>query len=384
MRRIVVRNTTGRPLAAIAAASVVLTSLTVSLATGLILVDPVVAAETADDCGARCVLVTTTEAKQEIFTPMVVLTGGIEPKFQSNVAFRVSGKIVKRLVEIGDHVTPDQVLAEIDPQEQNADLDTAKAGLASSEALLTQAKVAFERQQALFKSGYTTRPTYDQAEQQLRTQQAAVDSAKAALGTAKEQFGYAQLKTGMAGIVTARDAEAGQVVQAGQTVFTIAQDGPRDAVFDVDEVLLTDPPASKTVRVALQSDPSVHTTGEVREVAPTVDAASGTVKVKVGLDFVPKRMSLGAAVLGSGDFKPRRAIVLPRGALFRWEDSPAVWLLDEKTHAVRPQVVTVDRYAGDKLILSGGVASGDQVVTAGIQFLHPGQIVGVAPAGSQP
>ncbi len=277
----------------------------------------------ADDrvCDLHCSLVDVTIASRQTVTSSVVLTGGIEPKFQSNVAFRVSGRITQRLVEIGDHVTKDQVLAALDPQEQRANLDTAKAGLASAQALLAQAQVAFIRQEALFKSGYTTRPSYDQAQQQLRTQQAAVEAAKATLGTAEEQFGYTDLKPGVAGIVTARNAETGQVIQAGQTVFTIAQDGPRDAVFEVYEALVTTPPPSKTVRIALQSDPTVTTTGQVREISPTVDSASGTVRVKVGLDDVPARMSLGAAVIGSGDFKPLQAIVLPRGALFRWADS---------------------------------------------------------------
>ena len=330
------------------------------------------------ECDARCIRVATVVAREAVFTPRVALTGGIEPKFQSNIAFRISGKITKRLVEVGDHVNADDVLAALDPQEQKVSLDTAEAGLASSMALLTQAKVAFQRQESLFKSGYTTRPSYDQAQQQLRTQQAALDSAKATLGTAREQFGYANLKAGVAGIVTARNAETGQVVQAGTTVFTIAQDGPRDAVFDVYEVLLTDPPSSKKVKVALQSDPSVTTQGTVREISPTMSTASGTVKVKVGLDQVPPRMALGAAVIGYGDFKPHRAVILPRGALYRWEDRPAVWLLDPKTRTVSIRLVQLERFAEDDLILSGGIAPGETVVTAGNQFLHPGQIVEVA------
>ena len=356
------------------------------LAAALAMSSPTKADETrpVPTCGARCSLVAVVVAAPETFVPTVALTGGIEPKFQSNVAFRINGRITQRLVEIGDHVAADQTLASLDPQEQKANLDTADAGFASSKALLAQAKVAFERQEALFRNGYTTRPSYDQAQQQLRTQQAALDSAQANLDTAKEQFGYTDLKAGVAGIVTSRAAETGQVVQAGQTVFTIAQDGPRDAVFEVYEALLTDPPASATVRVALQADPGVRTTGTVREVSPTVDASSGTVRVKVGLDSVPAGMSLGAAVVGSGDFKPRRAIVLPRGALFRWDDAPAVWRLDPGTNRVEPRVVTIDRYDGDRLVLSGGIAAGDTVVTAGIQFLHPGQVVGIVGSGMRP
>ena len=331
-------------------------------------------------CDARCVLVEVVAAREVSFARQITLTGAIAPKYQTNVAFRTSGRITQRLVEVGDHVSADQVLAVLDPRDQLAAVDTAKAVLASAQALLVQADVAFERQKALLKSGYTTRPSFDAAEQQLRVQQAAVASATAALGTAHEQFDYTDLKSGAAGTVVGRNAEAGQVVQAGQTVFVLAQDGPRDAVFDVYEAALTEPPASRVVTVALQSDPSVLTQGRVREIAPSVDDKSGAVRVKVELDHVPARMSLGAAVIGSGSFKPQRGIVLPRGALYRWNDEPAVWIYDPASRTVAPRVVTLTRYDGDRLVLSGGVVPGERVVTAGVQFLHPGQVVGVATA----
>ena len=319
----------------------------------------IAAAGAAPICDAHCVLVDVVVAKEGTFAPTVVLTGSIAPKYQTNVAFRTSGQIVQRLIEIGDHVSADQVLAKLDPRDQTATLDTDKAGLASAEALLVQAEVNFTRQQALFRNGYATRPSFDQAQQQLRTQQAAVDSAKAMLGTAQEQLGYTDLKAGAAGIVIGRDAEAGQVVQAGQTVFVLAQDGPRDAVFDVSEVILTEPPASKTVQVALLSDLAIRTTGHVREISPTVDDKTGAVKVKVALDSVPAGMSLGAVVAGAAAFKPQRAITLPRSALFRWDDGPAVWLFDAKTRTVTPRTVTVQRYDGDTLVISGGIQAGD-------------------------
>lgn len=331
-------------------------------------------------CGSKCVLVNVVVARRSSVSRRILLTGSISPKYQTDVAFRISGKIVQRLVEVGSHVTADQVLARLDTRDRAAGVDTASAGLASAEALLVQATVGFDRQQALLKSGYTTRPVFDAAQQQLRTQQAAVDSSKAALGTAEEQLGYTDLKAGVAGIVVGREAEAGQVVRAGQTVFALAQDGARDAVFDVYEAALTEPPASRTVQIALQSDPSVTTTGTVRETSPTVDDKSGAVRVKVGLDTVPPRMSLGAAVIGSGAFKAREAIVLPRGALFRWNDRPAVWRYDTTSRTVEPRPVSIERYAGDALVLSGGVEPGDTVVTAGIQLLHPGQVVGVVTA----
>ncbi len=313
----------------------------------------------------------------------VVLTGDIQAKFLSNIAFRVSGKIQERLVEVGEHVTADQVLARLEPQEQQVNVDTAQAALASAEALLTQAKVSFERQQSLMRSGYTTRTAYDQAEQTLRTTQASVESAKAALGNAREQFSYTELKTGVAGMITARNAEAGQVVQSGQTVFTLAQDGPRDAVFIVSETLLAEPPEGKTIDIILLSDPRVRTTGTVREISPAVDPSSGGVRVKIGLSKVPPEMSLGATVAGIGQIRTRPAVSLPWSALFRWQDRPAVWVLDPGSGTVAPKTVAIERYAGSAIVLSDGIAPGERVVVAGIQLLRPGQKVAVVGDNTQ-
>ncbi|WP_187371487.1 efflux RND transporter periplasmic adaptor subunit [Methylobacterium oryzihabitans] len=324
----------------------------------------------------------TVTARVKPVADTVVLTGDVQAKFLSNISFRVSGKIAERKVEVGDHVAADTVMARLEPQEQKVNLDTAQAALVSAEAQLTQARLTFERQKTLMRSGYTTRSAYDQAEQTLRTTQAAVESAQAALGTAREQLSYTDLTPGVAGIVTARNAEAGQVVQAGQTVFTLAQDGPRDAVFTVSETLLAVPPESKQVEIVLQSNPAVRTTGTVREISPAIDPNSGGVRVKIGLDRVPPEMGLGAVVIGRGRFRPQDAVTLPWSALFRWQDGPAVWVLDPATRTVQPRPVRIARYAGSALVLAGGVEGGEQVVSAGIQLLRPGQEVAVVGEGA--
>jgi RND family efflux transporter MFP subunit len=323
-------------------------------------------------------LVRTVVARRTTISSHLVFTGDIEAQSQVNVSFRTAGKIAARLVEVGDQIRADQVLARLDPQEQRANLANAQAALTSAEALLTQAKVSFKRQESLMAGGYTTRPSYDDAEQRLRTTQAAVESAKAALGTAQEQFSYTDLKAGVDGIVLSRSFEVGQVVQAGQTVMTMAQDGPRDAVFNIFEAVLAAPPESDTVAIALQADPQVTAVGRVREISPSVDPASGTVRVKVGLQSTPPAMSLGAVVIGTGKFHPREAIVLPWSALYRWQNGPAVWIRDPKTGTVAPRAVTLERYAPDTIALAGGVEPGEEVVIAGIQLLRPGQTVAVA------
>lgn len=303
------------------------------------------------------------------------LTGDIQPRYLSALSFRTNGKIATRTVDVGRHVAPDEVVATLDPAEQLADFENARATLASAQAALAQAAPEFVRKRTLLASGDTTLILYNNAEQTLRTAVAAMESAKAAFGAAEEQLGFTSLRSGAAGVLTERDAEVGQVVQAGQTVFTLAQDGPRDAVFNVYEALLAEPLENRTVDVALQADLAVHVAGEVREIAPAVDAGSGTVKVKVGLAATPPGMSLGVTVVGTGQYKLQGGIALPWSALFQSGGRPALWVVDPQTSRVSLKTVSVGRYADDTMIISGGIAPGEIVVTAGTQFLRPGQAV---------
>jgi membrane fusion protein, multidrug efflux system len=324
------------------------------------------------------------EARRTPLALDVVLTGDIQAQAQVNVAFRTNGKVAERRVEVGDHVAADQVLAILEPLTQQANLDNAKAALNSAEALLTQAKMSFERQKQLLAGGFTTRTTYDNAEQELRTTQAAVESARAALGTAQEQLSYTELRAGVAGIVTSRSFEVGQVVQSGQTVLVLAQDGPRDAVFNVYESLTAQPPASETIAVTLQADPGVTAVGTVREISPTVDPSSGTVRVKIGLRSTPPAMGLGAVVIGRGRFAPHEAVELPWSALYRYDGRPSVWVYDADRRTVSVRPVEIDRFGPDIIALKAGVEPGERVVVAGIQFLRPGQVVSAIELGDRP
>ena len=181
-------------------------------------------------------------------------------------------------------MTADQVLARLDPQQQQATVTAAEAAVQAAEAVLRQATSTYERQKALLAKGFTTKREHDQAEEAYRTAQASLDAAQAQLGTARDQLSYTVLRAGVPGVITARNAETGQVVQVAQSVFSIAQDGPRDAVFHVHESIFTHEPGDPAIELTLVSDPAVKAKGTVREVSPTVDESSGTVRVKVGIE----------------------------------------------------------------------------------------------------
>ena len=181
--------------------------------------------------------------------------------------------------------------------------------------MLRQATSTYERQKALLAQGFTTKREHDQAQEAFRTAQAALDTARAQLGTARDHLSDTVLRAGVPGVITARKAETGQVVQAAQTVFSIAQDGPRDAVFHVYESIFTHELANPAIALTLVSDPAVKAKGTVREISPTVDRATGTVRAKVGIEHPPAAMTLGAAVVGEGRFQPRKLVVIPWSAL---------------------------------------------------------------------
>jgi RND family efflux transporter MFP subunit len=164
-------------------------------------------------------------------------------------------------------------------------------------------------------------------------------------------------------------------------VLTVAQDGARDAVFNVFEALTARPPSDHTIDITLQADPSVTAVGRVREISPTVDASTGTVRVKIGLESTPPAMGLGAVVVGRAQFSREEAVVLPWSALYRYGNEPAVWIYDKAKGTVSVRQVVIARYGPNLIVLKSGVEPGESVVVAGIQFLRPGQAVAAIDLG---
>lgn len=326
--------------------------------------------------------VVTQLAERTPVTSAVALTGEIKARVETDLGFQLSGQIATRSVDVGDHVETGQVLATLDPAQQKADVSAATASVQSAQAQLTQANAEFARQEALLAKGFTTKSAYDNAKAQMMSAQAALTSAQASLAEAEQKLANTELRADAPGIITARNAEVGQVVAAAQAVYVLAKDGPRDAVFDVYESLLTRPPEDRAVTISLLSNPKVKTTGTLREVAPTIDQTTGTVRVKLTVADALPEMQLGAAVVGVGQFRKRNVFVLPWTAFFVEEGKPAVWIVDPQTKAAMTKPVTIDSYRTGAILLSDGLEAGDIVVTRGGQLLRPGQIV--APQTSAP
>ena len=304
------------------------------------------------------------------FAAQVTLTGDIQARVQTDLSFRVGGKIISRSVDVGDHVKANQVLARLDPKDLQNNVDSAKAEVFAAQARVTQTSAAFVRQQKLLPKGYTSRSEYDAAEAALRSNQSALKAAQAQLASANEQLGYTALVSEADGVITERQAEVGQVVQATMPIFGLARDGDRDAVFNVYESLLVAPPGDAGVVVSLLDDPKVQARGFVREVTPTVSAQSGTVQVKVGLKDVPAGMQLGAPVTATVNGQGQPSIELPWSALTKALHEPAVWVVGEGDKA-ELRKVHVARYLTGKVVIASGLQAGETVVVSGGQLLHP-------------
>ncbi len=323
----------------------------------------------------RATLVRTTIVQPRERQAAITLTGEVQARFRADLSFRVSGRVIARTVDVGDHVNKGDVLARLDPAEQQADVDAATAAVASAEAQLRVAKATFGRQKALIASGFTTRTVYDQAQEGLRTAEGVLEAARAQLGTSRDALGYTILRAEADGVITAQSIEVGQVVPAAQPVFSLAQDGERDAVFEVYESVFLGQTDSRRVTLALVSDPSVAATGEVREISPAIDAKSSTIRVKVSIENPPAALTLGSAVSGTVKAKAQKEITLPWSALMAAGRRPAVWTVDPKTQTASLKPVTVGAYEAGQVLIKGGLEPGERVVVDGGKLLSLGQSV---------
>ncbi len=321
----------------------------------------------------RPVRVVTVEERKSAET--ITLSGTIEAKAEVDLAFRIGGRVIQRFGTVGDRVEAGQLLASLDAEDKRNALRAAQANFAAAEGKFVEAEANYDRQRQLLNRGHTTRQRYDQAVQTLNTLKAQVDMASAQMAIAKTRLDDTGLYADAPGEITARGADAGEIVQPGQMVFRIARKDGRDAVFDAPPSLLSRGTRDAVINVALSIDPSVVAEGRVREVAPQADPLAGTFRVRVGLKDPSAALRLGSTVTGRVDLDGVGGIVLPASALTRSNGAPAVWILDPTSSTVSPRPIEIAAHHVSEVIVSGGLAPGDVVVTAGVQSLRPGQKV---------
>lgn len=307
--------------------------------------------------------------------------GEVRPRYESDLSFRVAGKVLARLVDVGAVVKQGDTLATLDTQDYQNRLRSAEADVAACEATLIEAQAAEARLAKLLKDGFTPRANYDTALRNLRSAEAKLAAAKANVELTGDQLRYTELKAEFDGVVTAVGAEVGQNVASGQMVVKLARPDEKDGVFTVAEAALTDLRDERSeVTVWPLSNPDLVIDGVMREISPVADATTRTFTVKVTLKLPPPQIRFGMSIGGRWTTNTTPVVALPLSALFDRSGSPAVWVFDPQAGRVTLRAVTVARYEANSAVISDGLAKGDIVVVAGINTLREGQAVRLADA----
>jgi RND family efflux transporter MFP subunit len=304
--------------------------------------------------------------------------GEIRPRIESQLGFRVAGKIVRRQAEVGQRVKPGDVLAQLDPRDYQLAADAARAQMAAALTNRDLAAADFKRYKALRDQNFISGAELERRETTLKAAQAQLEQAQAQLASQGNQAAYTNLVADAAGVITAIEAEPGQVVQAGTPVVRIARDGPRDVVFSVPEDKVGAIKPGSPVSVRIWSD-NKQLEGQVREVAAAADPITRTYPVKVSLD-AKDAPPLGATVYvlpQALSMAGTPVIKLPTSALRQEGKGTAVWVLDKQTMTVKSQPVQIATADGNEAVIASGLVPGMQVVTAGVHVLSAGQKVAI-------
>jgi multidrug efflux system membrane fusion protein len=309
-------------------------------------------------------------------------SGDVRARYETDLGFRVGGKILARQVEVGSAVTSGEVLARVDPQDLQLNILSARSQLEAARADYEQAKADLERYRNLLKKSFISEAEFDRRENQYRVAKARLEQAQAQLGVSQNQVAYATLRADGDGVITALLAEAGQVVAAGQTVMRMARGDEREVVISVPENRLDELKTANDIRVSLWADRGAAYQGQVREVSPGADPVTRTYTVKVSLLDADPRVKLGmTANVLLGSTRPAHAIELPLTALHRKDGSAAVWVVDAASDTVKLTPVRLGEYHENTFTVLDGLEPGDLVVTAGVHKLVPGQKVKVSQRG---
>jgi len=294
-----------------------------------------------------------------------VYSGEIRARYETTLSFRIGGKIVERLVDVGTVVKEGDVLVR---------LDQADAGLQAS-AAMTQFQLAeaeAKRYRELRRKGFVSPSALDAKE-------AAYKVAAAQIGLARNQSSYTLLHADSDGVVASILAEAGQVVSAGQPVLRLAQDGDREVAIAIPETQFEGLAIGAPADVTLWSDKNeaLHFSGHLRELAPAADPASRTYAARVALNGTGARAALGmTAQLRFTDVSKRDKLIVPLSAIFQQGDQAAVWVV-AADNSIGLRSVQVSAYRDDGAVIARGVAAGERIVSAGVHKLSGGEKIHV-------
>ncbi|MEV8983276.1 efflux RND transporter periplasmic adaptor subunit [Klebsiella variicola] len=306
--------------------------------------------------------------------PALERTGEIHAHDETILSFRTGGRIVTRSVDIGDRVNAGQLLATLENTTSQNQLDGAQADYEGAKASAQVAALNVNRMQKLMPTGAIARTQLDTARADWLVARARLKHSESALRNARESLGWTRLIAPRSGVITEVSASAGQVVNGGQSVLTLATGEARDVVFDIAKPEAIPPQEQAGLRVSLLSDPSVQASAAVRDISPQADPQTRTWRVRATLQNPPLAMALGASVTVTLPATGPHGYALPASALSRVDDKPAVYVINPQSQA-QLRVVVPAYYTATSVIISGGLEPGDRVITAGVSKLRSGEPV---------
>jgi multidrug efflux system membrane fusion protein len=300
-------------------------------------------------------------------------SGEVTARFQPQLSFRVDGKIIKRLVDVGDTVKQGQALAQLDPQDAQLQLNAAKAQLASAESAERIAKAELARYKLLLAPNAISRSQYDQVENRYKAAESALTQAKSQLSLATNQIEYTILRAPQNGKIVQRQVEAGQVVTAGQAAYTLATQGDREVLIGIPEQDESHFHVGQAVTVTVWSQPNARFPAHVREISPAADT-SRTFATRIAFDELDPAVDIGqSARVFTNDVASRSLLSLPLSAITAEQGAAYVWVVNTTTSHLKRTQIQVGVYGRNTATISAGIQPTDWVVIAGVQLLHDGQ-----------
>lgn len=309
-------------------------------------------------------------------------SGNVQARIESHLGFRVSGKIQTRKVDVGTLVKPGQILMQLDPQDLRLAQTQAEASFKAAKSNFELAEFELKRFQELRKTGAVSQSAMDGKNTAFESAKANFEQAQAAYKSQSNQAAYATLSSDVEGVVTAINAEVGQVVAAGTPVVQVAKAGELEVVVGVPENNVEVVKRATQVEVRLWANSKEVIAGKIREISPVADVATRTFIAKVSLqNLTPKQAVLvKLGMTASVQFvitTPGSFVKVPLAALYQEKGVTSVWLVEKG--AVKLVPVQVGGVSGNDVLLTSGVTSGQTVVTAGVHVLNPGQKVSILP-----
>jgi RND family efflux transporter MFP subunit len=303
--------------------------------------------------------------------------GTVRPRIESDLGFRVTGKVQKRLVEVGTAVVAGQPLATLDEVDLKLQAEQAEAELRAATGVLAQAAAAETRATELKQKGWATAAQLDQAKATADEARARLNRAERSVDLTKNSLSYATLIADAPGVVTATLIEPGQVVAAGQAAIRVARLAEKEVVVAIPETMLARA-RSGDARVSVWSNSRKIYVARLRELAPSADAMTRTYLAKFSIPDADDDVQLGmTATLSLSDAASAPVARLPLSALFDQGDGASLYVADTKSGAITRKRVVVKAYESDGVLIAGGVEEGADVVVAGVQKLDPAQKVRV-------